>query len=66
MTRKHYEALVKALADVAARNGKHAPVITEAVLAVAEVCAADNARFNRDKFLAAYTAYRAEFAKAQA
>lgn len=64
MTRKDYRALVKALAEVGARSDEHGRVIAEAVVAVAKVCAADNARFDRDTFFMAYNLNRSEFAAA--
>lgn len=45
MSRKHYVAMASALADTGAA--------LETVLRIAAVCAADNPRFDRDRFIVA-------------
>lgn len=57
MTRKDYVAIAKVIAETRAAYGQDSPAVENALVfltyRMAQHMAADNARFNRDTFLAA-------------
>lgn len=58
MTRKDYVAIAKAIASVRDPNDNLDEVVTASLIAekIANVCAADNPRFDRERFIAACSA----------